>query len=72
MRMDKDNKPLNTVDKGVFLLLLIAAAAGALLAMVAGPLGKEDLSIAAALGASIIACALLAHTLSAFKDQRRK
>lgn len=70
MRMDK--KKLITVDKGVFLLLVIAAAAGALVAMVAGPLGREDLSIAAAMGASIIACALLAHTLSAFRDQRRK
>ena len=70
MRMDK--KTLNTVDKGFFLLLLLVAAAGALLAMVAGPLGREDLSIAAALGSSIIACALVMHTLRAFKEQRRK
>ena len=70
--MEMDKKKLNTVDKGVFLLLIIAAAVGALIAMVAGPLGKDDLSIASAMGASIIAGALLAHTLHAFQEQRRK
>ena len=58
------------IDKTVYILLLIIAEASILVAMVAGPLGRDKLSIGASACACIIGVALIVHTLRAFISKR--
>ena len=64
-----DKKKLKTVDKAAYIVLLIAAAAAAILSMVAGPFGRTQLSIGAALCACIIALPLLCSAIRAMKHK---
>lgn len=63
---------LELIDKTVFILLVVLAAAAILVAMVTGPLGYDSVSITASACACIIAVALLWHILHAARSLRRK
>ena len=60
--MVMNNKKLRQIDKAVYIALVVLAAAAILVAMITGPIGKDDVSI----GASVIAAAVLWRTIRAF------
>lgn len=64
-----NNKKLRQIDKAVYIALVVLAAAAILVAMITGPIGKDDVSIGASVCACLIAAAVLWRTIRAF--QRR-
>lgn len=64
-----NRETMKKLDKGVFVLLILLAAVAILIAMVAGPLGRDTLSIGAAASAVVICIVLLLYLLGA---SRRK
>ena len=54
--MVMNNKKLRQIDKAVYIALVVLAAAAILVAMITGPIGKDDVSI----GASVCACLIAA------------
>ena len=67
-----DRKGLKQIDKALYIVLVILAAAAAFIAMVTGPLGCDEISIAASAGACIIAVGILWRTIRAFGQEHRK
>lgn len=65
--MGMNNKKLRQIDKAVYIALVVLAAAAILVAMVAGPLGKDDVSIGASVCACLIAASILWRTIRAFR-----
>lgn len=65
-----DRNSMTRLDKGIFIFLVIVAGAAVLTAMIAGPLGRERLSIGAAASGGIIAFFLLLQVLTS--NGRRK
>lgn len=63
--MNMNKNTLEHMDKAAYIILLVLAAIGMLVSMVAGPLGYTGLAIGSAVSAVIIAAALLWHTLRA-------
>lgn len=67
-----DRKTLRQIDKAVYIALVVLAAAAILIAMVTGPLGMDEISIAASVCVCLIAVAILRHTLRVFRPADRE
>lgn len=67
-----DRKTLRQIDKAVYIALVVLAAAAILIAMVTGPLGMDEISIAASVCACLIAVAILRYTLRVFRPADRE
>lgn len=70
--MNMNKNTLEHMDKAAYIILLVLAAVGMLVSMVAGPLGFTSLAIGAAASAVIIAAALLWHTIRAAVPKYRR
>ncbi len=62
-----NSQKIRQMDKAVYIGLVILAAVAALVSMVTGPLGYDEISIGAAFGACLIAVAILWRTICAFR-----
>lgn len=63
---------LEHMDKAAYIILLVLAAIGMLISMIAGPLGYTGLAIGTAVSAVIVAASLLWHTLRADAPRYKK
>ena len=64
--MVMNNKKLRQIDKAVYIALVVLAAAAILVAMITGPIGKDDVSMRPSVCACLIAAAVLWRTIRAF------
>lgn len=63
-----DKNTLQHVDKAAYITLVVLAAIAILIAMIAGPLEHETLSIGASVSAILIAGLLLLRTVRAMRS----
>lgn len=61
-----NHKKIRQMDKAAYIVLLVLASVSALVSMITGPLGYEELSIGTALAASLIALGVLWRAICAF------
>lgn len=60
------------IDKGVYIALIILAAAAILVAMVCGPIGLESLANTASVCACVIAGLVLIRTIRAMQSTKHR